>query len=375
MRSAIRRGDKSKSPSRHRPTSSSQQAVVSGDLAAAVRLLGAARTCWAEHGEACGFSRVDYDAVAGVVYLERGLAQEAVRSLRGVVAQQPNRTSAWLYLGQAQLKLSQYREAASALSEAAPVGEGIPQYHALLVRAWKGAREHEKARVALAAGLRRFPDDAQLLFEGATLFQSKGLFGAAHELARRHAIAGGDKADRALLVLAESYRRKGWLREAITTLEEAALLCAQSDEAVTRLAYAYAEAGQPLSAARLFERSSATDIDLRRAASEHYRLAGHLLAAHRLALRIEDETTRRTQLAVVQLQMESFDVVVQLLSPLAEARQLDKQGTIRLAYAALRSGRVDLAEELLDRVQGAGESVHQLRLALARCKSRPWNCW
>jgi tetratricopeptide (TPR) repeat protein len=352
-----------------------QQAIVAGDLGAAIRVLEAARTCWVEHQQKCGFTQADYDSVAGVIYLERGLAQKAVKSLRGVVARQPNRIMAWFYLGQAHLRLSQYRDAAKALSEAAPVGDKIPQYHAMLVRAWKGAREDERARVALAAGLRRFPQDAPLLFEGTTLFQAKGLFLAAHELARRHAAVGGDKADLALLVLAESYRRKGWLRQAITTLEEATLLCGQSNQAVTRLAYAYAEDGQPLSAARLFERLAVENTGLLHAASEQYRLAGHLLAAQRLALRIEDDTTRRAQLAVVYLQMESFDAVVHLLAPVAQARRLDQQGSIRLVYAALRSGRLGLAAKLLGRLQTVGESGDQLRRALASCKARPWSCW
>jgi len=354
-----------------------QQAIVAGDLDAAIRVLKAARTCWAHHHEKCGFTRVDYDSLAGVVYLERGLAKKAVRSLEGVVARQPNRTMAWFYLGQAHLRLSHYRKAADALTEAAAVGKKIPQYHAMLVRAWKGAGEDEKARLALAAGLRRFPGDAPLLYEGTTLYLSKGLFLAARDLARRHSAVPGENSDLAFLMVAESYRKNGWLREAIATLEEATLLCGDDSQAAARLAYAYVENGQPLSAARLFERLSPKDPSLVHAASEQYRLAGHMLEAQRLAMRIENETQRKNQLAVVYLQADAFDTVVHLLEPISQTGSLDDQGTFRLAYAALRSGRLALARKLLGRLKAAqlGEPVKQLHRALENCKAQPWGCW
>ena len=354
-----------------------QQAIVAGDIDAAIRVLKAAKTCWAEQHEKCGFTQVDYDSLAGVVYLESGLAQKAVRSLEGVVQQQPNRTMAWFYLGQARLRLSQYRKAAKALTEAAPVGIKTPQYYGMLVRAWKGANEYEKARLALAAGLSRFPDDAPLLYEGTTLYLSKGLFLAARDLARRHAAAQGKNPDLAFLMVAESYRKKGWLREAIATLEEATLMCGDDSEAAIRLAYAYAEDGQPLSAARLFERLSSKDSSFLHPASEQYRLAGHMLEAQRSAMRIEDETKRKAQLAVVYLQVDGFDTVVNLLEPISELDALDDEGTFRLAYAALRSGRLDLAEKLLGRLRGStlAEPVRQLSRALASCRTQPYGCW
>jgi tetratricopeptide (TPR) repeat protein len=354
-----------------------QQAIVAGDLSAAIRVLKAAQTCWAEHHEKCGFTQADFDSLAGVVYLERGRAKKAVRLLEGVVAKQPNRTMAWFYLGQARLRLSRYREAAEALTEAASIGARIPQYHGMLVRAWRGAKEEEKARLALAAGLRRFPVDPPLLFEGSTLYLSKGLFHAALDLARQHAAASGNNADLAFLMVAESYREKGWLRDAIATLEEAMLLCGGHSQAATRLAYAYAEDGQPLSAARLFDRLAVEDPSLLHAASEQYRLAGHMLEAQRVAMRIDDETQRRAQLAVVHLQVDSLDTVVQLLEPLAKSDRLDDQGSFRLAYAALRSGRLDLAAELLSRLNGTplAEPAEQLQRTLLGCELQPWQCW
>ncbi|MBN2344250.1 MAG: hypothetical protein JXX29_00675 [Deltaproteobacteria bacterium] len=354
-----------------------QQALVEGDLEAAVRVLKAAQSCWAARQEKCGFTQTDYQSLSGVVYLEHGLAKKAVRSLNRVVTEQPNRTMAWFYLGQAHLQLFQYRQAAEALTEAASVGANIPEYYGMLVRAWKGANEDEKARLAIATGLGCFPNDAALLYEGTLLYLSKGLFFAALDLARQYAAATTQPADAAYLLVAESYRKKGWMREAIATLEEARLVCGQSSQATVRLAYAYAENNQPTSAARLFEQLAGNDFHFAQVASEQYRLAGHIPEAQRLAIRIPDPTKRQTQLAIIALQVNGFETVVQLLEPIFIEGKLGDQGTFRLAYAALRCGRLDLVERLLRRLKNTqnDESVTQLKKALSRCTTQPWECW
>ena len=192
-----------------------------------------------------------------------------------------------------------------------------------------------------------------------------------------YAQAPGNNPCAALLMVAESYRKKGWLRETIITLEEATLLCDGSSDAATRLAYAYAEDAQPLPAARLFERLSLKDATFLLAASEQYRLAGHFLEAQRVAMGIENDVKRQMQLAVISLQIDAFDTVVQLLQPLFNSGALDEQGNFRLAYAALRSGQLDLAWTILAGLKddSLGESAAQLRKALSRCETTPWVCW
>ncbi|MBN2717313.1 MAG: hypothetical protein JXX14_15775, partial [Deltaproteobacteria bacterium] len=215
------------------------------------------------------------------------------------------------------------------------------------------------------------------LYEGTTLYLSKGLLVAAGDLARRYAQAQGNTPCAALFTVAESYRKNGWLRETIITLEEATLLCDGSSDAAMRLAYAYAENAQPLPAAHLFERLSLKDATLLQAASEQYRLAGHFFEAQRLAMGMADDAQRRTQLAVIFLQTDAFDTVVQVLEPVFNSGSLDEQGTFRLAYGALRSGRIDLAEKTLARLKDNHwkEPVAQMQQTLSRCITAPWDCW
>ena len=67
-----------------------RRAVLAGKLATAERHLAAARGCWKQRGQRCGFARWGYQLVAGIVYLERGQPLRAARSLRAT-ARSPRR--------------------------------------------------------------------------------------------------------------------------------------------------------------------------------------------------------------------------------------------------------------------------------------------
>ena len=347
-----------------------QQALNGGDTDAAVRVLKAAKECWALRFEKCGFTQVDYNSVAGVVYLEQGFTEESAAALASVVSAQPNRIPAWFYLGQAYFRLSKYKKAAHALTQAEPVGRTLPQYHTLLVRAFMGAAQPEKARRALDVGLTAFPKEPSLLLEATHLFISQGLFKTATDFAAQYAACATDRPALAFIVTAEAYRAKGLHRDAIDVLEQAALTCGDGTEASERLAYAYAETNRPFAAARLFEKLSYKNIDFAFSASEQYRLAGRFTEALRTAARIPETYRRKEQLAAVYIQMESFDTAVEILTPLFQSGRLNEQRRLYLAFAALRTLRFDLAEKILKTVHSPELEGVAVRLKNALAKRR-----
>jgi tetratricopeptide (TPR) repeat protein len=353
-----------------------QQSLTAGDVETAVRILKAAQACWAERFEKCGFTQVDFNSLAGVVYLEQGLAQKSATVLESVVASNPSRTMAWFYLGQAYFRLEKFRKAARALVKAESVGRTLPQYHTLLVRSWMGAKRPEKARKALDVGLAAFPDDPALLLEVVNLFIAQGLYKTATDFAARYAETEASEPALAFLITAESYRAEGRIRGAIHVLEQAVLTCGDRTEASERLAYAYAEANLPLAAARLFEKLTDTNPDFAFAASEQYRLADHYTEALWLAGRIVETARRKKQLAAIYIQMESFDTAVEVLLPLFKTGHLGDRYALHLAYAALRAGRYELADQALKTVRAPAleEPVAQLERALSRCLESAWRC-
>lgn len=353
-----------------------QQSLAQGDSNAAVRVLKSAKDCWAERFEKCGFTQTDFNSLAGAVYLEQGFAEKSAAALESVVSSQPNRLTAWFYLGQAYFRLSKYQKAADALIQAEPVGRALPQYHTLLVRAFMGAKKPEKARRALGIGLASFPKDPSLLFEATNLFISQGFFKTATDFAEQYAAVATDDPTLAFFITAEAYRAKGLLRDAVYVLEQAALTCGRRTETTERLAYAYAEANHPLAAAFLFEKLSYKNTDFAFVASEQFRLAGRYAQALRAAAHIPETQRRKEQLAAVYIQMESFDTAVEILLPLFKKGHLNERYALHLAFAALRAGRYDLADRALKTVRSPAlkDSAAQLKTALARCMTGARRC-
>lgn len=191
-------------------------------------------------------------------------------------------------------------------------------------------------------------------------------------------MTGDERAALAFLLVAEDLRGHGWLSEAVIVLEEARLICGESSDASVRLAYVRAEMGEPLVAARLFELAATQSPPLALAASEQYRMADRLWDALRMGARVEGEIERHGQLAAIYLQADSFDAALEILRPLAIKDQLNDQSLFRMAYAAFRTGRYDLADDLLRKVASTttlAEPRGQLMKALKACRSRPWSCW
>lgn len=248
-----------------------QEALLSRRFSEATDHLRAAQACWALRGARCGFGEADYLSLTGVLYLELGEWPSARHALRQAVKRRPEPGMAWFYLGQVEGRLGEPRAAALAFERAGPEAEKLPGTFHLWFLAWKKAGEPAKAEAVLQQGLTRFPKDPALLDEGSELYLELGLYDAALELARRYGEIASKRPETPLLRVAESMRRAGWMNDAIPVFEEARLVATDKAQASLRLAYAYTEAGQTLSAAQLFE---SLGPDWREQAIRLYQAAG-----------------------------------------------------------------------------------------------------
>ncbi|MBU0551440.1 tetratricopeptide repeat protein [Myxococcota bacterium] len=346
-----------------------RQALVKGELEHAAETLTRARACWRMHEEACGFTRAQYDAVVGIFYLERGELEASVAALQRAIEAQPSLLMASFYLGQALYKLERWAPAAEALERSRPIAEGHLDWHALLARAHRKAKQPEAARQALERGLARFEEHPSLLRELAGLFIEQGLFAAALEIGRRWAAVSPEAY--AHLQVAEAHRRAGLRRAARLALEEAVLLNPGHVEARVRLGYLYAESEMPLSAARLFSQTPKAYE-----AAEQYHQAARPSAAWRLNARVEEATRRQAQGAQLHLGTEAFFAALARLEPLEARGQLDGVARLRMAWAAIQAGRFSLARRLLEALERTslrGAAV-RLRGAIEACQKAPWGC-
>jgi len=352
-----------------------RRAVVAGDKARAAKALAEARACWQEHGTACGFVRIDYQALVGVVYLEHHDYAKAAKALAEVTREEPKRTVAWLYLGQALYHLERYPEALKALRKARSEGEKLQEYYALLARTEMAVDQPHDARKTLLEGLRRHPEDRALMRELTLLYTRYGLYRTAADIGRRYRSKAGDDTF-AHLLIADALRNTGRAVEAIPLLEEALLRAPHDDEVLAHLAHAYAEADHPYAAARLFERLSWGKTRYAFEAAEQYRVLGRYGQALRLNHRVPDGNKRLRQRLAILLGSERYDRAVELAPAMARAGLMDDSARYQLGYAAVRARRLELAEGWLDGIKSAtyAAGTARVKAVLHACRAKPWTC-
>lgn len=352
-----------------------RQSIVDGDMERAVQALVEARECWLEYDTACGFTRVDYQSLVGVVYLEHHHYGKAVEALSEVAREQPQRTAVWLYLGQALYYEKRYPEALEALRRAVDVGKDMKGYHVLLSRAELASGDAVAARQTLIDGMKKYPGERTLLRDMTLLYAQHGLFRTAVEVGRRY-LQAADGEVFAYLLVADAMRNAGATEAALPVLEEAHLVAPDSEEVLSRLAYAYAEAEKPYPAARLFERLTRRGHGYAFETAEQYRILGRTRLALQFNARVPEAKRKVTQRIAILLGDESFFQVSGLVAEAQRAGALDDATRYRLAYAAIRARKLEVAESLLAGISEPALESSKKRLdeVLDRCREQPVLC-
>lgn len=353
-----------------------QQAMFADDLDHATDLLVEAQTCWARHGEACGFTSAEYRAVAGALYLELGEVERAIELFEASTEEDPQRPVVWFYLGQALYRAQRYGPAADALRLAADAAADDPHYHALLARAEWLAGRPEGARLALDEGLRRFPADPPLLRDTALLFARLGYHDVAVSFGERHADALGSDDPDGLRFLADLLRTAHRSGEARVTLERAALLAPDDPVVREHLALACAEDDLPHAAARLLQPMVEGTPRLAPLAIEQLLLARHPADALRVSAFVDDPAEQARHRARIHLDAGSPARAVAILLPLWRGGTSSAEDRLLLAHAALRCGRPELVLSVLHETEpGSKEGASRPLIdAAIHCRDYPWDC-
>ncbi len=352
-----------------------RQSILNGEMDRAVAALAEARSCWQKYQTACGFSRVHYQALLGVVYLEHHHYDKAVVALEEVVREEPTRTAAWLYLGQSLYYLKRYPDALRALRNAVDIGKKLKGYHVLIARTELALGDAEAARRTLVGGLDAYPGERTLLRDLTLLYTRYGFFHTAVEIGRRY-LDSSSLDVFAYLLVADAMRSAGAVDQSLSILEEAHLMAPHDNQVLARLAFAYAEADKPYPAALLFERLARRDGKYAFETAEQYRILGRPLPALRWNARVVDPKKRVTQRLATLLGDEKFLQAANLVHAAEQAGALDDPTRYRLAFAAIRSHRLETAGHLLASITAPAleSGKKQLQNLLEQCIAQPSNC-
>lgn len=311
----------------------------------------------------------------GVIAYEKGEYDEAVTRFRDVLAERPNRTGVWLYLGRALYERRDYEAALDALDRGRRTGDQLPTYFVLRSRAAEHLDRFRTAHGDLVEGIRLHPGSAELLRAATLLSIRMGLFEEAGRFAARHRAQATDDAD-AWILQAEALRQAGGVDEAIDLLLEASLRLPQEPEIVSRLGFGYADAGMSRNAADLFARRARIDGRHAYEAADQYRVLGRVREALRWNALVIEPRRKLPQRVAILIQAERVDAALALLPELSRHGLLDEAMRHHLAYAAIKTAQPTLARELLEALapDERDPRVERLLEAARACEETPWTC-
>jgi len=300
----------------------------------------------------------DRDQLSGYLALRARDFDRAVSLLERVVSLEPDRHSAWLYLGLALHNQGRHRESLSALEKAASSAAGLPEFHTLRARATRLTENATAAWSHVQAGLDRFESDPGLLREQVSLLLELGAVATARTRAKQlFAVTPRPLEDR--LWLARVLTDLGAIEEAAPVLEEALALRATARSAAddapsltalrAQLAWTYARLGRPHAAARLIDPLRSGSRTHAHEAADQWRVAGETeraLAANRF---VDDAYRRRAQRLLILVEAGELERAAALRGVL-DLNDPDVATTYALAFALAHTGRASQARALVERV-------------------------
>ncbi|TNE45279.1 MAG: hypothetical protein EP343_27070 [Deltaproteobacteria bacterium] len=353
-----------------------KRALQKGNTQLAIRALRAARACWTQYKKDCGFRYDEYRSVEGVLYLSLNKNKEAAKALADAAQQNAKNKATWFYLGQARFRLKQYKQAALALQKGYSIGKSLPGYFLLLSRSLRLTRQYVQARRVLQQGQTQFPKQVSLQLEEGLLHiqlkQYNAVFGTVRKLQKMSRKSGL----RLLLLAEESLRRDKTHLARLSFLEKAHLLAPQSQDILERLAYGYAQANNPLAAARWYSRLGAYRPKMHDYAAQFFAQAGQFREAFAENAKVPNLTRQQTQRGQFWMQQEEYLRAISLLAPLFQAKKLKPAMRYRLAYAGLKTGKFKLAKLSLDSLMKTkwSRQAKQLLTVLRQCQRQPLAC-
>ncbi len=285
----------------------------------------------------------------GLVAMQKGEFAKAEAAFKAVLKEKPEWKSTWLYLAQAQLRLSHYENALTSLEQCADLGERRPGYYRLKARAHQGVNETAEAYAILAQASQRFPDAHELALDTLLVLVRAGLHhGAITELR--------DLLDRAPLSPAQLTLAARIARETLdtpaglTTLELLAHKAPDNPGVLSEVGYAWATLHNPRAAAHFFGRAHRQGGATAFEAADQWRLAGDTRAALRWNAAVAPGARQLTQRLAIFLSAEDYNRATALEPLLASAGPLEDTTLYHLAYAFLQVGDLKHAAHLADQI-------------------------
>ncbi len=323
------------------------------------------------------FDLPKYHTLRGMVFLKRGQHEKAIQSFEASLKAGQKDPAIHLYLAQSHFNLKQYQKTIIHLKKAGPAAQQSPAGFGMLAQAYWELKRYDEAFTALDRGVRKFPDDSDLLRTKIFYLVDLELYQEVVRLSGKY-LERPNIGEEEYLAIAEALRRGNQLKKALLILGQARLKYPLSAKVPVQMAHVYNDQQRPLLAAMMFEAASRIDQKFLLEAAEMYKEAGRSELALALNAQIVDQKEKLKQRLSLLLEAERFSMITGMSEALSRLGLLSDQNVrYALAYAYYKLQDLEKAEYHLRRIKDPElfRAAAGLRKAMANCKDAGWECY
>lgn len=324
-----------------------------------------------------GLDLIRYHTLRGLVRLQLKLYTEARESFIKAIEAGQKEKVVHLYLAQAYYGEKDFASVVKELDLAGESSKSSVTLFQMRAQAHWELKQYDKAISALSEGVKRFPEDSELVRIKLFRLVELGLYQEALLLGRDFLSRDSTTVDD-YLAIGQALRQGKQFKDARQILQTARFKYPGSIDATLQLAHTYIDDDKPFSAALLYEDAARLEPKHRLETAELYKQAKRLDRALFVNAQVTDQRAKMKQRLSILLEQESFERIAAMEDRLSRLGLLSDQNIrYALAYAEFKVGNYDKSEAHLKLIQDANlfEASLQLRKAMEDCKGAGWECY
>jgi len=320
--------------------------------------------------------KIRFYTISGLLYTKLAKYQKANEAfLNSIKAGQVDK-SIYLYIAQNSFKLKKYEECIDAISKSGELGENKPSIYALKAESHFRLKQNINALNTLSIALTKFPKVYSFYKQRFNYLMSLELYQSAIMDANTY-LENVAANEMTTLSFISALRNAKQINKAIHLAEKANLEFAHSAEVTLLLAHLYLDNEMILSAAELFDKTSAKDSKYTKEAAEMMRRAKKYTRALYKNSQMLDTKEKLRQRIAIYLEHGAYERIVVSAKALKRT-QLIKDENIRyaLAYSYYMVGEFDNSEIELNKLQSSDmfTKAIEIRKNIQKCKDDIWEC-
>ncbi|MBX2810755.1 MAG: hypothetical protein KTR25_03050 [Myxococcales bacterium] len=323
-----------------------------------------------------GVAEMEFWRLIGISYYKLSQWDDAQKAYAKAIELGDLQPGIYLQRANAFIEMKRPKEALEVIQNVPPSAAILPNRFIIESTAHYENGDKSQAYLVMDQGYKTLPDNEIIARKRILLLVDLGLHQTAITEAQTF-FERGESTSEDYAALATALIKAKQPERAALLLEQAALIYPLDLDLRNRLALAYFEKEQPLSAGDILYPVALVDPESARSAAELYIKAKHFIRAYRMNSRIDDQPQKVRQRLIILLEKQHFEAATSLYTRIERLDLLKDESLVyALAYAFYRTGNFQRMEYLLSLITDSSlfEKSVELRKFAEECRQSFWKC-